>query len=249
MKRWQWYTVAVFAGLVALEALVYAAPTPNNCGVNMLCRVRTLIVSGDATFSGDAGWTGNVALGGSLTVNGTLRAGPVDAGNVTVNGRLCTDPACTTNYFANDGFGTLNVTGPLSASNNIGAAGTVQASGYIIASGGIENTGTSAPCTGTGSVCVNDASGLEVANAGTTTASITAAGKATVATLVITADLYTGTLDVTGGATPTVRAGAKCFCWDGTTGTALVCTLASTTLTISSGVSGDAYYALCPTTS
>lgn len=65
--------LAVF--LVA--AAIYAAPSPNNCGLNMLCRVRLLIVSDSlrvataATISDAGVFDGTAAtLTGVLTANG-----------------------------------------------------------------------------------------------------------------------------------------------------------------------------------
>jgi len=105
MKRWQWCVVAVFAGLVALEAVIYAQPAPNNCGVNMLCRVRALIggtgsFSGDVTsggtfsggFDGGMGRFSGVYISGTLGLRGlaTFAAGAdifeVDAGTLIVGG-------------------------------------------------------------------------------------------------------------------------------------------------------------------
>lgn len=142
-------------------------------------------------------------------------------------------------------FGTLTVTGATSL--QAVTATTIEPLTSL------RNSGTAAACSSnTGAVCVNDANGQAWANgSGTTVATMSNAGKATIATLAITAttDLGAGSLDVTGGATATVRALAKCFCWDGTTGNSLTCTLSGTTLTISNGSNGDAYYFFCPTQS
>jgi len=178
MKRWQWYCVAVAAGVVALEAFVYAQPIPNNCGVNMLCRVRTLIVSststtGDLTVNGDAGVGGFTTLG---------RAAYTD--NLVLDGgaRLCMTGtgACTTNYLAGDTFGSVNGTGPWTFTNNVNVGGTLTSTDYFIASTGIKNTGTAAACSGnTGAVCVNDTGGLAIGDgSGNTVATVSAAGAA-----------------------------------------------------------------------
>lgn len=185
MNRAQWIAIALIGAFVAAEALVYAAPAPNNCGVNMLCRIRTLIVSGSASFNGGAVFDGGTTYNGDVTVNG-------DAGvskNAFVGGTLAT-PTIISNVMD---AGTGVLTGPLTVS-----------------------------------------------------------GKTTLATLAITGttDLPGGTLDVTGGATATVRSGAHCVvCWNETLGTPLTCTVSGTTLTVSGGVDTNAWVAFCPTSS
>lgn len=85
MTRWRvaWVVAAV---LVALSAWVYAQPAPNNCGLNMDCRIRNLFVSGTATFSGgvtfaDAGFGALAAS--SVTTPGVVSAGGFDGGTYT----------------------------------------------------------------------------------------------------------------------------------------------------------------------
>jgi hypothetical protein len=200
--------------IVALAALALAGVTvAQGYQPNFIRNLFSPIITGPTTANGDVSISGDAGISKNLNVGGTIIVGAIDAGNITVNSRLCTTPACTTNDISNDGFGSINIRGPFSGSNNFSASGTIQASGYLIPSGGIKNTGTAAPCTGTGSVCIDDTGGLEVTNgSGTTVASISAAGAAVLnggATLgsggTAIATYLSGTVAVTGAS---VTAGA-----------------------------------------
>lgn len=184
MKRWHIYVVSVFALLVAADTLVYAAPAPNNCAMNMLCRVRTLFASG-ATFSGEI-YTQNIIPDGGarLCLNGT--------------------GACTV-YIASDTLGGVQGAWGAGANwtGNYSSTGDVNLNGYINPQTGIKNTATAAACSGnTGAVCVNDTGGLAVADgAGATVATITAAGAATFANVFLstgTSLVYAAACDSTG---------------------------------------------------
>lgn len=179
MKRWQWYVVAGLSVVVALEAYVYAQPAPNNCGLNMLCRIRTLIVSRDATFTGDAGWTGNTTIGGTLTVTGKTTVSTINAGGVVLDGgaRLLFNVGTT--HIESDTLGGVsgawgagaNFTGNFSTTGNLSADGTVRIGTSAF------NSGSSAACTTTTVVCINDPQGFEWTNgSGTTVGAGTAAG-------------------------------------------------------------------------
>jgi hypothetical protein len=106
MKRWQWYTVAVFAGIVALEAAVFAAPAPNNCGVNMLCRVRTLVVSGTANLGGTV--TGAWSVQVASTVANNTDYGAFFAAS-TVTGAKFREVACWSESGSGSGTATIAV--------------------------------------------------------------------------------------------------------------------------------------------
>lgn len=191
-----------FALVAALLLVVPTAWGLDQAGFREPLRLLQALTGTSATFSGTLGVTGQSTLAG--VTGTTIKAAVVDAGtivgdvfastgtitsggvisagaaNVKTTGRYCTDAACTTNYLQNDTFGSLNVAGPASFTNNVAAVGTIQASDYVIASGGIRNTGTAAPCaSNTGAVCVNDVGGLAVGDgAGATVATVTATGAA-----------------------------------------------------------------------
>lgn len=197
-------------------------------------------------------WCGNYATCSALFgydgTNWAFTPGvSAGANNFTTTGRYCTTAACTTNYITNDTFGTMNVVGPMSGSNNISAVGDLACDGYSNPKTGIKNTGTGAACSSnTGAVCVNDAGGLAVADgSGTTVATVSNAGLATVADFKATATTTVGTITLnTGTGTATVRSGAKCVCTDSTANASVQCTVATTTLT-ATGTGSDVIVYFC----
>lgn len=135
------------------------------------------LIVGDQVSTGGTFTAGSnlLTLSSALTVGGALSAG---SNNISTTGRICTTTACTSNYFLNDGFGTLSLAGIFSGTGNWATVGFLSTDDYVIPKTGIKNTGTAAACSSnTGAVCINDAGGLAVANgSGTTVATISAAG-------------------------------------------------------------------------
>lgn len=199
--------------------------------------------------------TGGATVSGGMTVSGVTTVQQLDAGNITLAspGKLCLNVACTV-YLRNDGFDAWTIVGAVNITGAVGASGTVTSDVYGNFKVGLQNTATSADCSGnTGAVCVNDANGQAWANgSGTTVATMSNAGKATIATLAITAttDLGTCTIDGAGTCTGTVRANSKCIaCWDITAGTSMTCVLSGTTLSLSGGTPTNTAAWFCPTSS
>lgn len=212
MKRWQAYLVAVLALFVAAEAFVYAQPAPNNCGLNMLCRVRTLIVTGSASFLGGAVFDGGTVYNGDLTVNGDAGAsGNLAVGGTTVFGsNAYLDGGSqlrfnTATHIESDGFGGLQGSfgGGANLTGNFGTTGDLNVDGYSNPKTGLRNTGTSAVCSGNaGAVCVNDTGGFAVADgAGATVAIVDNTGKGTFLGVTLSSGstiTYAGACDSTG---------------------------------------------------
>jgi len=182
MKRWQWGVVAILGALVALEALVYAQPAPNNCGLNMLCRVRDLIVTGTATF------IGNVTLDGGSTVNGDFYVNG-DAGistNLSIVGFTQGQDAGFNRVGVTAGLHTLNTAGTMcfngttgpcigyQGATDVGPTGTngwvvpgrSQAQGVLDVLGYASNSGLSSNCLPDhgNAFCINDTGGLSGSN-------------------------------------------------------------------------------------
>lgn len=260
MSRWRfggWWPVAL-AGL--LVAVVAVAQRPRG-GLSSVFgqdinpasvttgTVKAAVVDGGTVVAQVLASSGTLAVVGKSTFAG------VNAGDVVLDGgaRLLFNAAST--HMESDGSGgvTLGCGNGCNATGNQSGTGDYNADGYGNFKTGLKNTTTAASCTSnTGAVCVNDVGGLAVADgSGTTVATVSAAGKATIATLAITAttDLGAVVLDVAGTGSATVRSGAKCFCWDTTTGLPLTCTVAATTLSISNGVNLDNAIYFCPTSS
>lgn len=148
-----------------------AQPAPNNCGLNMLCRIKTLIVSGDTTMSGD------LAVGDDLTVTDDAVIGD--------------DALVTTLSFAGGGTPCLtrggNTTVQTCSGDGLASLSTLQGQASLDIRGGINNAGNGANCSGrTGDVCIEE--DLAGSNAGTTTWQATKEG------------LISGDVPVTSGA-------------------------------------------------
>lgn len=172
MKRVTWVQVLIVtvAGMLVLANWANAQPAPNNCGLNMLCRVRILIVTGDSTFSGDAGFTGNIAsplvqtnsvqpyTANNAMLFNTTGTGDTTTGNTTSGRWACTGTTCAAN-------GAVQVNGSLSygAAQSCVGSGAGGASAATIGAAGTNCSLTLTP-TGTGAVSV--AAGFGVSFAG-----------------------------------------------------------------------------------
>jgi hypothetical protein len=253
LKRW-WpvaLAVALTGGLVVAQQPRGGLYTVNG---------QSISITG-LSVSGDAGVSGNALIGGDLMVNGDAGVtGKVSIGNdislpagkhlLSGLGDLYDDGA-DDSWVMSPG---LRVVGPVGTTTSFQSSATSGTQFSCIGAGpclikSATSQALTADCGGgtcTASLGASAATTTLIGRSGATT---TINGATHVTTLAITGttDLNTGTLDVAGTATASVRANALCVCWDTTSGVSLVCTVAATTLSLSGGVSGDGYFFLCVT--
>lgn len=170
MSRSQWIAIAIIAALVTLEAVVYAQPAPNNCGLNMLCRVRSLIAS--STIDAPAITVDSVqahTTNGAMLFN-TTGTGDTTVGNTTSGRWVCTGTTCAAN-----GAVQINGSASLGAASACSATIAGGASATSLTASGTNCTVTLTP-TGTGAVSVGSGFGVSFAGKCDSTAS---AGDAT----------------------------------------------------------------------
>lgn len=183
---------AVLVAALALGGLAVAQGYQPNFIRNLL----SPIITGGATVSGtltadtvkanvvDGGTvlaTGPLTVGGLASLQGLTNALQVDAGNVVLAppAKLCLNIPCTV-YGKNDGFDAWTIVGAVNETGAFSASGTITSDVYGNFKTGLENTATSANCTGnTGAVCVDDTGGFAVSDGTThaTVATITTAGR------------------------------------------------------------------------
>ncbi len=163
MTRGQWQAVGFAVALLAAGAgYVYAQPAPNNCGLNMFCRVRTLIVSGDSTFIGRVTLDAGATFNGDVTINGD--AGVTGSATIGNDLTVTDDGSFTTVTFAGGGAPCFtrggNTTVQTCSGDGLAVLSTLQGQGVVDGWDSFKNTGNGANCSGqTAAFCINDPGG------------------------------------------------------------------------------------------